>query len=182
MGQISSGKGTLADYLAKKHEFEYYRYSSILRDVLDLLHLPQSRENMQDISTMLRKKFGDDLLSKVIAEDIKCKSEDKIVLDGARRMSDIKYLKDIQGFYLVYVDADEKKRYDRIVRRSENTDDQSKTFEQFKEDAKSEAESRIVEMKNHADFVINNNSSLEEFHGQIDKLIIKISEGQDKTN
>jgi len=51
-GEIASGKGTAAKYLAEKYGSGYFRFSTILRDVLKRLYLDESRENAQKISTV----------------------------------------------------------------------------------------------------------------------------------
>jgi len=84
---------------------------------------------------------------------------------------DIRYLKDLPGFKLVYMEAEIEKRYERIVKRRENTDDAIKTFEEFKQDHKQESESQIKDLKKHADFVLDNNGTTEELYAQIDAII-----------
>ena len=57
VGPIASGKGTACQYLRDQHRAPTYRFSSPLRDVLDRLYLPQSRQNMQDLSLALRHGY-----------------------------------------------------------------------------------------------------------------------------
>lgn len=174
VGEIASGKGTACKYLEEKHNASSHRFSTIIRDVLDRLYLPQSRENLQKMSTVLRKNFSEDIFAKVIAEDVKKDGHKIIAVDGVRRLADIKYLKEIEGFYLVYLTADQKTRYERIIKRSENIDDIQKTFEEFQEDEKAEAEQQIKETTKSAYFTINNNGTLEELYQQIENILEKI--------
>ena len=60
VGEIACGKGAVVDYLVKKHKASSYRYSKILRDILDLVYQGQTRKNMTNLSDWLRKKFGQD--------------------------------------------------------------------------------------------------------------------------
>ena len=172
-GEISSGKGTTAKYICEKHSGSTYRFSTMLRDLLGRVYLPESRENMQKMSTIMRENFFDDILSSVIAKDVEKDQHQIIAIDGVRRLADISYLKKIPGFRLVYIEADMEKRYERIVGRGENTDDTTKTFEEFKKDHEREAERQIKDLKNHAEYVIDNNGSLEELYRQIDEIIKK---------
>jgi len=174
VGQSSSGKGTICQYINEKYDGGSCRYSTIFRDIADRLYLPQSRENLQIISILLRQQLGDDLLARIIAKDAEKINKKIITVDGARRISDLIELKKLPGFYLIYVDADERVRYERIVSRRENTDDQTKTFQDFQKDAMAETELRIADMKKEADFVINNDGTLEELQKHIDELIKKI--------
>ncbi|MBT4516919.1 MAG: AAA family ATPase [Candidatus Komeilibacteria bacterium] len=170
-GLISSGKGTAAKYLKEKYKADTFRFSTMLRDVLDRLYLPQSRENFQIISPILREAFGQDLMAKVIAEDVKKSNSNLIAIDGMRRPADIEYLKDIPGFKMIAIEVDEKTRFERLLKRGENTDDATKTFEQFKKEHKAETEIHIPDLMKQADITIDNNGNLEDFYKQLDKLI-----------
>ncbi|OGD67293.1 hypothetical protein A2442_00795 [Candidatus Campbellbacteria bacterium RIFOXYC2_FULL_35_25] len=172
-GEIAGGKGAMTKYIVEKFDGTSLRFSTMLRDILDRLYFEQSRDNMQKLSTSLRSVFGEDLLAKVMADDVRKNDANIIVIDGVRRIDDIKYLKEIPYFKLVYVDTNMKKRYERIVGRGENSDDNQKTFEQFQIDHEKETELQIKGLKNEADFVVDNNGSLEEFYTQIDNIIKK---------
>src|SRR4030042_4911787 len=173
-GEIASGKGTVAKYIIEKYQGSSHRVSTMLRDVARRRHLEESRENLQKISTIFRQSFYDDILSMVIAKDVEKNDNHEIIaIDGVRRLADISYLKKINGFKLVYIKTDIKKRFNRITRRSENTDDARKTFEEFKKDHEREAELQIRDLKNQADYVIDNNGSFENLYDQIDKIIKK---------
>ncbi len=171
VGEMVSGKGTICDYLKDNYDIGYHRFSTILRDVLNRLHLENNRANMQEISTLLRGKFGQDLLAKVIAEDVGGDSHNIVVVDGIRRFADIEYLKKIKGFKLIYITADLDARYNRLLKRTENTDDKTKTFDQFKKDHKQESESEVVSVGKTADITINNNGGFKELYQQVDKIL-----------
>jgi len=172
-GEIASGKGTIAKYICEKHGGSSHRFSTILRDVANRMYLEESRENLQKISTIFRENFFGNILSSVIAKDVENDEHEIIAIDGVRRLADIEYLKKIPEFRLVYIEADMEKRYKRITARGENTDDASKTFKDFKKDHEREAEVQIKDLKNHADFIIDNNSDLENLYKQVDKIIKK---------
>jgi dephospho-CoA kinase len=170
-GEIASGKGTAAKYLKEKCGASSARFSTMLRDVLDRLYLPQSRENMQILSAILRQNFGEDLFAKVMACDVKNDASDVIVVDGMRRPADIKYLQELQEFELIYIESETKKRYERLILRNENPGDTKKTFEQFKKEQEQEAESQIRELKKLAHYVVNNDGNYEGLYKQIDHII-----------
>ena len=122
VGPLASGKGAICQYLKEKHGASVFRFSTMLRDVLNRLYLEISRDNMQNLSSALRQTFGDDLLASVIANDVKNEKNEFIVIDGVRREPDIKYLKDFPNFYLIEIKADQKIRWERMRKRGENTD------------------------------------------------------------
>lgn len=171
VGEMASGKGTACDYLIEKYNAGYYKFSTIMRDILDRLHLPQARENMQTLSTVLRQNFGEDLFAKVITGDVENDKTEIVCVDGIRRVADIKYLKQLSNFHLVHIYADEMNRYKRIIERSENSDDKSKTFEQFQKDQTRETEQTIPQVVAEAETKINNNGTKEELFEQIEKLV-----------
>jgi len=172
-GEIASGKGTTAEYLAKKYDATSHRFSTVLRDVANRMYLEENRENLQKISTIFRENFDDNILSMVIYKDVENDKNDLIVIDGVRRMADIEFLKKLSGFKLIYVDTDMKTRYERIVKRGENSDDNTKTFEDFEKDHQREAELQIKDLKNKADAVVDNNGTFEDLYKQIDKIVAK---------
>lgn len=170
-GEMACGKGTAAKYLVQKYGAKSFRFSTMLRDILDRLYLEQSRENLQVLSTFLRQNFNEELFAKVITEDVKKDVGDIIIIDGIRRLADIKHLEQLPEFKLAYIETAIEKRYERVVKRGENTDDLKKTFEDFKKDHKRETELQIKDFKNHADFLINNDGLLEDLYNQIDKIL-----------
>lgn len=174
VGQISSGKGAVAKYLEKNYGSTVFRFSTMLRDILDRMHIEVSRKNMLLLSKILRKNFGEDVMAKVIVNDVNKSKKRLIIVDGIRRMADIKYLKKMENFKLIKITVDPKIRYKRLVLRNENIGDGKKTFKEFLADQKKEAESEVLSAMDQADIEISNNDSWEEFNKQIKKTIKNI--------
>ncbi len=170
-GEMASGKTTVTEYIKKHHGGVSFRFSTMLRDVLGRIHIDETREHLQTLSTILRTSFGDDLMSKVIAKDVAQATDDIIIVEGIRRPSDVTYLSELPGFHLVGITADMRTRYERITARSENPDDQNKTCEAFQEEQKHESEQGISETLAMTDIIINNNGDLDSLHTQIDAII-----------
>ncbi len=170
VGEISSGKTTVANYIVKKYKGSSHRFSTMLRDVADRMQIEKNRENLQKISTIFRQGFQEDILSKVIFHDVKVDKNKIIVIDGVRRLQDIKYLKKIKGFKLIYTEADMEKRYKRLTSRRENSDDFKKSFKEFKKDHENECESEIKELRK-VSTIINNDNTLKNLYSQIDNII-----------
>jgi dephospho-CoA kinase len=53
VGPMASGKGAASDYLRKKHDAGYHRFSTMIRDVMRRLDIEDSRENMQKLSVKI---------------------------------------------------------------------------------------------------------------------------------
>lgn len=174
VGPIASGKGTLKKYLEEKYSAQDCRYSTMLRDVLSRLDISNSRENMQLVSTILRQNFGEDLMAKVIVKDAKKIDSDIVVIDGVRRLADIKYLAEMDNFYLVAIEADPKLRHERLLKRNENEGDKNKNYEQFLKDHEAEAECQVPIVMTKASFKLSNDGDLKAFYLQIDKIINQV--------
>lgn len=170
-GLLSSGKGTAAKYLAKQHGASTYRFSTMLRDTLDRYYLPHTRDSLIKVSEFMRETFGEDILAKTMASDVEKDTNKLIVVEGIRRMADIEYLQKLPGFVLVEIFGEPELRYERLIQRGENSDDNTKTYEQFLEDHKRSTEVSILDVVKHATVKVNNNGSLQDLHDQLDKLV-----------
>ncbi len=173
-GEVASGKDTVGKYIAEKYQAQALRFSQVLRDILDRMNLEQSQENMGKLSMYLRKAFGEDILSKGLVTQAEKSQSELVIVDGVRRLPDIIQMEASEQFYFIYVEASPEKRYERLIMRHNNTDDAGKTMAQFEKDALLEAESQIRDLKEHADFVINNDGTLEELQRQIDDIITQV--------
>lgn len=173
-GEIASGKDAVERYIVEKYGAAHMGFSDTLRDVLDRLHLPHERINMATLAEALRATFGEDLLARVLVDDVRNTQADLVVIDGIRKQGEMDELKTLENFHSVFVDADLKTRYERIVRRGQNPDDNTKTFEEFVKDNAHAADASIRYLKEQADFVIDNNGTVEELHRQVDEIMGKL--------
>ncbi|MGE5425769.1 MAG: hypothetical protein ACM3PZ_01715 [Bacillota bacterium] len=174
VGRLASGKAVCQKYLGEKYGAKSARFSTPLRDIMDRLYLPATREGLQGLSLDLRNRFGADILSRVIAEDALKNDSEIVVIDGVRRLEDISSLKDIPGFYLISIEADPNTRYERMKQRNENAGDAEKTYPEFLADENREAEQQIPETMAAASFHLDNNGDLENLESQLDNLIEEI--------
>lgn len=174
VGDLAAGKGTICKYLAEKYGTTSYRFSTMLRDVLNRLYVENNRDNLQRLSTVLRENFGQDLMSKVIAEDVKNDKNVIVAVEGIRRPTDITYLEKNPGFHLIYLTADPKLRWERLVNRNENPGDDKKTFEEFLKDEQAEADRLIKELGSKAEYTIYNNGTFEQFYNEMEEVLKKI--------
>ncbi len=142
VGELSSGKGTSVSYLKEKYGASTYSFSTMLRDILDRIYVEQTRDNLIDLSVFLR------------------------------RHADIEYLKKLPNFVLVEISADQETRFDRLKKRNQNVDDQSKTWEQFLADAEKPTEISIREVAKAATKHVDNNGTIEQLKIQLDNLVI----------
>jgi len=175
-GQIASGKDTIADYIVKKYGGVSLSFSQPLRDILKRVFMPIDRANLVWLGQTLVDRFGTDILSKIISKEIESSDKKIFVLSNIRREGDVSCFKDWPRYILIGVETDPKICYDRLVKRSQNEDDKTKTWEQFQKDLQLSTEVSIDGLIKKSSVQINNNGSLEDLHQQIDKIIEKIKE------
>jgi len=171
VGQIASGKGSVSKYLREKYHASFYHFSAPLRKTLRIWHLEQNRQNIAALSKCLRDTFGQDLLAKAITQDIQNDQSEIIAVDSVRRLADIKYLKDLPEFKLLYIETSPEVRYKRLTERGENQDDCSKTYKEFLRDNELESEQEIIKIGKTAQLKINNDGTVKDLESQIDKII-----------
>ncbi|MBN2854174.1 AAA family ATPase [Patescibacteria group bacterium] len=171
VGLIASGKDAAKKYLEEKYGAESFRFSSILRETLDALGVEKSRDNLILLSTWARENFGNDLLAKTIAKKAEEANNNLIIIDGARRLDDLIYLRKNKNFHLIAIEAEPKIRYERSLTRNENPGDKEKSYEIFLADHKKETEITIPETMASANFKIDNNGDFPALYRQIDDLM-----------
>lgn len=171
VGDLASGKGTVAKYINEKYNTNTYRFSTMLRDVLNRIYVENSRENLQNLSTFLRENYGQDVMSRVIAKDVLNDPNELVVVEGIRRPTDITYLKELDGFHLIYITADPKIRFERMLKRNENEGDAEKSFTEFLKDEEAEADKMIKELGKTAEIIINNDGDFENLYTQVENII-----------
>lgn len=175
-GLLASGKGTAAKYLEQKYKASSYRFSTIMRDMLHRIYLEQTRDNMIKMSETIRATFGEEILAKTIAKDAENDINPIVVVDGIRRLADITHLTNLDNFILVEIFAEPQTRFQRLVKRGENPDDTTKTFEQFLADHERSTEKTIQEVIPFAKEKIDNNGTFDELYAQIDAFIEKYAD------
>ncbi len=175
VGENASGKTTITEYLKQKYGAVCFRFSGMLGDILARLYLDPTRANFQTLSTILRQNFSEDLMSKVIAMDVKNSTAGFIITEGVRRPTDVTYLKDTPGFHLIAVNSDEAVRFERVKTRREKPDDAHKTWEEFKKESEQESEQKIREIGQRAEFILDNNGAMEQLYAQLDEIIKKLN-------
>jgi dephospho-CoA kinase len=174
VGEIASGKDTVAKYLEKKYGSQTVSFSGPLRAILDILDLPQTRENMAWLGVDLRQRFGQDILAKAVTAQVRKSKNKMVALPNVRLPQDITYLKKLPGFHLVHIDADPKIRYQRLIRRSQNADDKSKTWAKFLKDSRLPTEIKIRQLAKKAEYRLDNSGSVENLKKQVDEMMRRV--------
>lgn len=170
-GELAAGKDTVTEYIMERYGATKFGFSDVLRDILNRLYLPQVRANLGNLAETLRSTFGKDILAKAVVQDMAKRGGEFAVIDGVRKKEELDCLKVLPNFHFIYVSSDLRVRYDRIIKRGENSDDQTKTFEEFVEDNEHASDTDIPMLKEYADSQISNNGTLQELYAQVDAVI-----------
>lgn len=170
-GTIGAGKGTITQYTVDKYGATQMRYSKILQDILERLSLDYDRKNNAILAEALRHTFGGAVLSRALLSDIEKDESELIVFEGIRKKDELDYLRKLDNFYFIYVDAEIETRYRRLIQRNEKVDDKVKTFDDFKNDHLRPADKDVPLLMEEADHIVNNNGSEEDAQKQVDTIM-----------
>ncbi len=176
IGKIAAGKTTATEYLKEEYNAKSVRFSDSLGDALERFYLEKTRQNYQLLSKILRENFGQDLISKTVANDIENFDVKIVIAEGIRRPSDTEFLKAEypNNFFMINIDTVDEIRYKRLLKRGEKPDDATKKWDDFKVEDQAESEKLIEEIAKTANFTINNNGNLDSLYKQIEEILNKI--------
>ncbi len=163
----------MSSTILKKYNAEQIRFSDSLRFVLDMYAVPQSRDNIDALSTFLRNTYGEDVLARAVEKRALLSEKEIVIIDGVRRKVDYAQLGKHPNFVLIYIDVKPEIRYERSKTRNENEGDADLTYEEFLADDSGEPQQQIESLKEYAHFVIDNNGTAEEFDRQIEAVLTK---------
>lgn len=176
IGEKGAGKGTVSDHLIDKYGAIHYGTSKILRRTLEDIHLPVTRDNLVKLALVLKEGYGPTIIIDSLIQDMEKNGSDMLIADGIRMHGDVEPFRKKYGenFFLVYVTADIRVRYERTKARKEKDDEDKTTFEQFLEEEGKLTEVSIHEIGRQADFKLNNNGTPEELIAQVEKMVDQI--------
>jgi dephospho-CoA kinase len=177
VGTAGAGKSHAADYIMKRYGGEHIKFSDCLSHILDKLALKKSRDNMIKLSVILRKEFGEDIMSHAVAADALTSGEPIVLIDGIRRVEDLAAFRALPNFTLLAINADPKIRFERERKRREKTDDAELTWEKFQEIERAPTEVTIPEVMAYANDTIVNEGTREEYERKIDEIMAELGIG-----
>jgi dephospho-CoA kinase len=170
VGRQGSGKNTFVEAVSKfmpNKSLAHVKSGSILIEILKILSLPITRENLQALPQALKDCFGANIISRAIFERIINTKADIVFFDAVRWQSDVDMLRQFPDNLLVYIDTDKEVRYLRLKDRKEKEDENELPREQFE---KAEIASTEVEIGNigyRADVILINNGTEEDFYSRV---------------
>lgn len=174
VGRQGSGKGTTAKILVERYGATTVRYSDLLREILDILAIDVTRENLVELSETLRATFGEDIFAYAVDHRIRKTGAQLVVVDGIRRVDDIAALESLPHFRLVEVTASARQRFDRMKMRGEKMRERDMTWDEFVMEEIAPTENSISTIASRAWKSIDNAGSVEELTRQVDAVMAEI--------
>ncbi|NLG49010.1 MAG: AAA family ATPase [Chloroflexi bacterium] len=175
VGLNASGKDALLEYLHQRCGLPIVSSGDIARDLAMQRGLAPTRDNLHHISTQYIARYGTDYFMRQIVDIIEREGWTAVGITGIRTPDDVRTLKQRLGnnFVLVYVHvSDPHLRYERARQRAEARD--PTTFAEFAEKDREEEELfHIRDTIQYADMIIDNSSTIEAFHQQIEEKIVR---------
>ncbi len=171
-GGLLSGKTTAKEILEQDFKAESFHFSRFLGQLLDLLDLEKNRKNLQDLGLFIKETYGQDILVKTALEYSKDSQAEIFLMDGLRTKEDLLTLKDIPDARIIYLKAEPKTRYQRMLQRSEKIGETQESFENFLKSEQHDVDAQLLGLEKYADVVIENNGSKEELREKLRKALL----------
>lgn len=172
---MASGKGSVSKYLVQHYGAERYGSSDPLRAIVDIFDIPQSRLNLTNLSTFLRETYGENVIAQSVLKLTTSSKAPIAIFDGMRRLIDIQTFRPLPNFTFIFVDCDERVRYQRYISRNENPGDADMSWEDFTARDAAETECQINQLRAYADVVIDNGLSYEHLIAETKKVAERIT-------
>jgi dCMP deaminase len=165
-GPYGSGKSAVVSFLAEA-SFVPLSLSDVLREELATRGLEETRERMIELGNELRRAEGADALARRLASRIS--SDRNYVVDSIRHPAEVLSLRELaKDFRLLWIDADEALRLDRIRQRGRPGDpsnrDQLTNLEGREKRGVDAHSQQLDAVRGLADESIQNEGSLDELH------------------
>jgi len=178
-GTNGSGKDSLAHILRDDYGWFFVSASTdLIIPELEKQGRPLERHEMAALTTEWRQKEGMGAVINHALSFYKAQGKEYpgLVIGSLRHPGEAQRVHELGGT-VIWVDADPKVRYERIYSRRQGDKDQ-KTYEQFLSEEQAEmvhsgdkATLNMAGVKDAADSVIENNSSLEALKASVEKLL-----------
>ena len=171
-GKTGSGKSVVAEYFQDKG-YEFYSLSDMIREEIRSKGLEVTRENLIATGRRLREEGGPSALADRVRQ--KFQENHNYIIDSIRNPAEVKSLQQAPEFKLIYVDADQKVRFERVVSRKREGDPLD--FDKFVELENKELQSdnpaaqQLNQTIALADVTVHNNGTIEELIEQLDHIL-----------
>ena len=169
-GMPGSGKEELLT-VARKMGIPFLRMGDIVRGHFANFHSAEGL-TIGEYADKVRKKKGKDVWAK---EAMKTMSGDVFLVDGCRSMEEVDSFRTLsEDVYIIAILSSPESRYDRLVKRGR--DDAPREWVEFADRDTREISWGQAEVIALADIMLINESTLEDFHRQVEKTMKELVE------
>ncbi len=170
-----SGKGLLKDILEKEFKVTVITMSEVLRKRYE--KEKKENERLMDYAFRVRQMFGRGVVAKMCIEEIKGLNYDIIAFDGVRNWEEVEEFSKVGDVVIIAVHSPRALRYERLMKRGRADD--PKDYESFVKRDFEELNMGIGTVISLADYVIVNDSTIDEFKVRAIEVLNKIIHGKD---
>ena len=167
-GPYASGKGEVVAFLQAR-SFYPYSLSDVIREELAARGEQETRERMIATGNALREAEGPGALARRLLP--KLEPDKNYVIDSIRHPAEVEVLRGVSRFRLLWVDADEAVRFERLRKRARPGDPESlaelRVLEGREQGGSDPAGQRLRDVREMADHVVRNDGSLEALHEEL---------------
>jgi len=163
-----SGKGELAR-IFQEFGIKVITMSDVLRE--RYYKEAKEGERLMDFAMRMRKLYGKGVVAKMSIEKIS-KDEKIVVFDGVRNWEEIEEFKKLGEVIIIAVHSPPKLRYERLLKRGRKDD--ALTIEGLIKRDWEELEMGIGNVIALADYVLVNDTTIEEFKSKAKELIKRL--------
>jgi dephospho-CoA kinase len=183
-GTNGAGKDTVAELIAKEHNYLFISVSDLLRQEAAARGVTTDRKNLRTISAEWRRQHGLGALIDKAVENYEAAGGDTkfsgLVVSSVRNKGEVDRVHDFDG-KLLWIDADSRVRFTRITSR--NRDDDPQNYDDFLKQQEAEmvrsgdeATLSLSEVRTYADSVfINNHGDIASLNNAIAQELERIS-------
>ncbi len=184
-----AGKGDCAEVLtslAVRDMQPFYhvltpRFSASARRILDTAKTAVDRDALQRCVQIMEQVGVDEgrgpgelsrmLKTEILTAAAFIEKPILVILDGARWPTDEAMIRSFPHNFIIGIEADQKVRWERAIKRAENAGDAEKAWERFQAEDTAINERHIPTIMSGADIIINNNSNAEGAHARYHRMV-----------
>lgn len=176
-GTLGAGKGTIVDILTKEKGFAHFSVRAFLAEEIIRRKMIVNRDSMVLVANDLRKSNSPSYIIDRLYEKALSLGQNGVI-ESIRTPGEVYSLRKKGRFYLFAIDADPKKRFERIRLRQSETDHIS--FRTFLDNEQREMNSidpnaqNITRCMEMADYKLWNNGTMEQLNHQVEEILLKI--------
>jgi dCMP deaminase len=172
-GLNGAGKGEVVDYL-RARSFDAHSLSDVIRDELREKGVSETRERMIETGRALRAAHGEGVLAERLLARIQ--PDRNTVIDSIRHPAEVEVLRGIgPRFRLVWVEADEKLRLERLRARGRGGDPETlerlRALEAREQGGADPAGQQLAAVREMADFTLRNEGTLDRLREDVQRVL-----------